>query len=89
MSSRFASIPRPTFGRKQVTADEHRPGGICIARAAARRTAMLKEAAEVIEHLPPEGHALHAITGRFDALYLLTALLDKLGPARAVRIATP
>ncbi len=86
--SRFASIPRPTFGRK-VSADEKTPAGaVCIARAAARRTIMLKEASEVIAHLPAEGEALHCITGRFDALFLLTALLDKLGTAAAVRIAT-
>jgi hypothetical protein len=70
-------------------ADEKTPARtICIARAATRRTVMLKEAAEVIAHLPAEGEALHAITGRFDALYLLTALLDKMGPAQAVKIAT-
>jgi hypothetical protein len=50
---------------------------------------MLHEAAAVLTHLPAPGEALHAlITGRYDLMHLLVCLLDRLGPARHVRIAT-
>jgi hypothetical protein len=44
----------------------------------ARRTAMLKEAAGVLDHLPEPGEALHAImTGRYDLTVLLTVLIER------------
>jgi hypothetical protein len=58
-------------------------------RLAARRTAQLKEAADVLAHLPGPGEALHALmTGRYDLMHLLIVLLDKLGPCDSLRIAT-
>jgi hypothetical protein len=58
-------------------------------RAAARRTAQLKEAAEVLAVLPELGEALHALmTGRYDLMHLIVALVDKLGDCDWLRIAT-
>jgi hypothetical protein len=85
--SRFASIPRPTFGATPA-ADEKTPAAH-VNRGLIRRTAQLAEAAAVLSHLPGPGEALHAlITGRYDLMHLLVVLLDRLGPAKAVRIAT-
>jgi hypothetical protein len=85
--SRFANLPRPSFGRR-AGADEGRPAGT-VARGLARRAAMLHEAQAVLTVLPAPGEALHAlITGRYDLMHLLVCLLQRLGPARAVRIAT-
>ena len=89
--SRFGNAPRPCFARLQ-RADERTaagtPAGV-LSRGLARRAAMLKEAGDVLTVLPAPGEALHAIiTGRYDLLHLVVALLDKLGHAPAVRIAT-
>jgi hypothetical protein len=60
-----------------------------IARGITRRATMLHEAAAVLRDLPASGEALHAlITGRYDLMHVLLCLLERLGPARAVRIAT-
>jgi hypothetical protein len=85
--SRFANLPRPSFGRR-AGADEGRPAGT-VARGLAHRAAMLHEARAVLTVLPAPGEALHAlITGRYDLMHLLVCLLDRLGLARGVRIAT-
>jgi hypothetical protein len=76
------------FARPTEQADPELPRGH-LARAAARRTAMLAEAAQVLAVLPGPGEALHALmTGRYDLTALLVALFDRLGPCREVRIAT-
>jgi hypothetical protein len=50
---------------------------------------MLAEASAVLSVLPEPGEALHAlITGRYDLMHLLVVLLERIGPAKAVRIAT-
>jgi hypothetical protein len=83
--SRF-NAPRPTFGRNP-TADAF-PAPI-IGKAAARRTASLGQAAEVLAVLPGPGETLHALmTGRYDLMHLITALVTQLGDVEAVRIAT-
>src|SRR5262249_13558129 len=44
----------------------------------ARRTAMLREAAELLDHLPGPGDALHCLlTGRFDLTALLVVLIEQ------------
>src|ERR1700722_1305929 len=84
---RFAHLPRPTFGNR-TGAGEQKPSGI-LSPVLARRPAMLKEADAVLTVLPAPGEALHAlITGRYDLLHLVVNLLDRLGHAPAVRIAT-
>ena len=84
--SRFANIPRPSFASRPGP-DQQQPG--MLSRGLTRRTAQLHEAAAVLAVLPQPGEALHAlITGRYDLMHLLVAVLDKLGPADAVRIAT-
>ncbi len=86
--SRFANIPRPVFGRRPVADEKVGPTGV-LARDLTRRTAMLAEAGGVLTVLPRPGEALHAlIVGRYDLMHLLVVLLERLGPARAVRIAT-
>jgi hypothetical protein len=85
--SRFTNLPRPSFTRP-AGPDEKDPGRT-IVRGMTRRTAMLHEAQAVLGFLPDPGEALHAlITGRYDLMHLLVCLLGKMGPARAVRIAT-
>src|SRR5262245_23010795 len=85
--SRFANLPRPSFNRRPG-ADEKAPGGL-VCQGMTRRAAMLDEAREVLGVLPGPGEALHAvITGRYDLMHLLVCLLEQLGPARHVRIAT-
>jgi hypothetical protein len=77
--------PRPTFGRSVTDAS---PVPI-LGKAAARRTVMLGQAAEALTVLPTEGETLHAlITGRFDLMHLITALVTHLGGVETMRIAT-
>ncbi len=79
------NAPRPTFGRNPADAF---PAPI-IGKAAARRTAMLGQAADVLAVLPVPGETLHGIIlGRFDFMLLLTALVTHLGDVEALRIAT-
>jgi hypothetical protein len=80
------NAPRLTFGRSP-TADAF-PSPI-VGRAAARRTAMLGQAAEVLAALPGPGETLHALmTGRYDLMHLVSALVTHLGDVQALRIAT-
>jgi hypothetical protein len=59
------------------------PGKGCVVPAlsvkdVARRTAMLREAKDVLPHLPARGEALHALlTGRYDLMVLITAVLER------------
>jgi hypothetical protein len=59
-------------------------------RAALRRKAQLKRAAEVVPHLPGPGESLHALlTGYFDFALVLTAVLrSRPVPCEALRVAT-
>ncbi len=71
------NAPRPTFGRSPTTDTFPAP---IVGRAAARRTAMLGQAAEALAVLPGPGEALHALmTGRYDLMHLITALVTRLG----------
>jgi hypothetical protein len=80
------NTPRVKFGRAP-TGDAF-PVPI-IGKAAARRTAMLGQAAEALAVLPGPGETLHALmTGRYDLMHLITALVTHLGDVEAVRIAT-
>ncbi len=64
-----APVPEPPASRRGI-----------ITRAAKRRFAALKEAAQVLDVLPAEGETLHAImTGHYDLAHLLVVLLDRLG----------
>ena len=56
----------------------------------ARRTAMLREAAGVLDHLPVPGEALHALMlGRFDLTILLTVIIERQPvPCEHLRIGT-
>jgi hypothetical protein len=88
--SKFATSPRLSFVRPAPTTPVEQPGGrtFCI-QGITRREALLHEAAAVLDVLPGPDEALHAlITGRYDLMHLIVALLGKLGPAKHVRIAT-
>jgi hypothetical protein len=84
------NVPRFRFGKPAAKAG---PGAVPPAlsvKDTARRTAMLKEARDVLPHLPARGEALHALmTGRYDLMVLLTAILEQLpGTCTHLRIAT-
>jgi hypothetical protein len=79
------NAPRPTFGRAAPDAvpTPH------VGKAAARRTALLGQAAEALAVLPGPGETLHALmTGRYDLMHLIAALVTHLGGVQALRIAT-
>jgi hypothetical protein len=58
-------------------------------KAAARRTAGIREAKQVLEHLPGPGESLHCVvTARLDLTDVLNALIESAGPCEAMRIAT-
>jgi hypothetical protein len=83
--SRFAGVPRVGFGRRPTG-----PADTLAAKLSrnARRTAQLAEARAVLNHLPSPGEALHAIiTGRYDLMHLLLAVLER-QPPLTLRIAT-
>lgn len=83
--SRFAA-PRVRFGTQPQATDVPTP---TLTKAAARRTAMLAEASDILDVLPAEGEALHAIlTGRFDLMHVIVALVEQLGAIEAMKIAT-
>jgi hypothetical protein len=83
--TRFTT-PRIRFGRKP--ADDTLPVPI-VTKATTRRTAQLAEAAGVLHVLPADGVALHALmTGRYDLMELIVALVDRFGVIEAMRIAT-
>jgi hypothetical protein len=85
----FAAIPRPAFGKHAQHAKEKAPG-VHQAKAVARRAMMFREAKGLLTALPGPGEAVHAImTGRYDLMLLLVALLDlHPAPCRRLRIAT-
>ena len=83
-TSDFAHV----FARPTEAADPEVPRGKMI-KAAARRTAMLAEARDVLSVLPGPGEALHALmTGRYDLLALIMVLLEERGRCETLRIAT-
>jgi hypothetical protein len=58
-------------------------------RAARRRTAQLRLAADALDVLPGSGEAIHMLlTGHYDLMHLLVCLIDRLGAVDALRIAT-
>jgi hypothetical protein len=76
------------FARPTEAPDPEVPRGQLV-KAAARRTAMLAEARDVLAVLPGPGEALHALmTGRYDLLALIMVLLEKWGRCETLRIAT-
>lgn len=68
---------------------ERRDHGLTV-RINKRRLAAVAAAADVVQHVPAEGEAFHGImTGFYDLMHLLIALLRRLGcPCRSLRIAT-
>jgi hypothetical protein len=59
------------------------------AGATVARTAGIREAKQVLEHVPGPGESLHAIvTARLDLTDVVNALLETVGPCARMRIAT-
>jgi hypothetical protein len=83
----FAPSPRPTFGRAAAGAVP--AGKTHAAKSAPFRAAQLAEASEVLAVLPGPGESLHALmTGRYDLMTLLRALIGTIGHVEHLRIAT-
>src|SRR5262245_55038957 len=58
-------------------------------KARARRAAGIREAKQVLAHLPEPGEALHAIvTARMDLTDVVNALLETIGRCERMRVAT-
>jgi hypothetical protein len=78
------------FGKPAAKAGSGEVPPALSVKDASRRTAMLREARDVLPHLPARGEALHALmTGRYDLMVLLTAILEQLpGACTHLRIAT-
>jgi hypothetical protein len=86
--------PRPAFGAGPRLSFGRRPPGDGLPaphtdRAAARRTAQLAEAADALAVLPGPGEAVNVLlTGRYDMAHVLARVIDRLGPADCLRVAT-
>ncbi len=79
------NTPRPSFGQNK--GDQY-PSPI-VGKAAAHRTASLKSADDILAILPGSGETLHALmTGRFDLMHPIVALVGKLGRCDSLCIAT-
>jgi hypothetical protein len=82
---------RLQFGRRPIDDGDDGEGlpRPLTTRAAIRRAAGIKEAAEVLARLPGPGESLHAVcTARLDLTDVLNALLQRLGTCERMRIAT-
>ncbi len=81
---------RVSFGRQQGKSSAGMvPAPLLADRTAAKRTAQLAEAADVLTVLPDDGESLHAVmTGRYDLMQLLVVLIDRLGTIDQARVAT-
>jgi hypothetical protein len=79
------------FGRRPTDEEdggEGLPKPLTV-RAAARRAAGIKEAAEALAHLPAPGESVHLIfTARLDLSDLLACLLERLGHCSEMKCAT-
>jgi hypothetical protein len=83
--TRFTA-PRVTFARHP--AGDGMPEPLTV-RGAARRTAQLAEAKDVLAYLPGEGEYTHALmTGRYDLMHLILAVIETLGAVDTMRVAT-
>jgi hypothetical protein len=88
--ARFTIRP-PRFGRRPNEDSEDADGLPPPHRVKllARRAAGIREAKQVLEHLPAPGESLHAVvTARLDLTDVMNALIERIGPCRRVTIAT-
>jgi len=80
------NAPRTTFGRGPTADALPVP---LLGKAADHRVAMLRQAGEVLAVLPGPGETLHAVmTGRYDLMHLISALVGQLGTVESLTIAT-
>jgi hypothetical protein len=78
--------PKPMFGRAPQAESLPPP---LIGQAKGRRTAELVEASDVLSVIPGPGETLHALmTGRYDLMHTIAALIGRIGVCPEVRIAT-
>jgi hypothetical protein len=89
MPSRF-SPARVRFGRRPVEdQDDDRVGRPLTARQQARRFAAVREAAEIVGHLPAAGESVHVrVTSRTDLTQILDAVLAHVGRCDEMYLAT-
>lgn len=78
MKGMFGKPAPLAFSTKFGKADERAGTSVAVARAMARRTVMLAEAADVLAVMPQPGQSVHAImTGRYDLMMVVTLLLSR------------
>jgi hypothetical protein len=85
--------PTFRFGTNPATEETALPGKAprpLSVKDVARRTAMLREAASVLDHIPAPGEAVHCLmTGRYDPTALLVVLIERQPmPCEHLRIGT-
>ena len=84
----FKPLLKPILFRTGPPPDEV-PSPLVRTECTSRRLAALREAGDVLTVLPGPGQSLHAImTGRYDLTDLLDIILERLGSAAHLRIAT-
>jgi hypothetical protein len=82
------NAPRPSFGQPKPAPGAGVPLPF-LGKAARRRLAMLGAAGDVLAELPGPGESLHAImTGAYDLMHVVVALIGQLGACETIRIAT-
>jgi hypothetical protein len=78
--------PRTVWGRKPA---EDAPPEPLATGPLARQCAVLPDALAVLEELPEEGQSLHCLmTGRYDLMQLVVALVERIGVVDAMRAST-
>jgi hypothetical protein len=82
------TAPPPSFSARKGDQADVCPAPI-TAKATARHAAAMREAKEVLAVLPGPGETLHAImTGRYDAMHIVAALIGQLGRCETARYTT-
>ena len=78
--------PRRRWGRAAI-ADE--PPAPHLTGTLERQCVALPDALAILEHVPGPGQALHALmTGRYDLMALLVALIERIGVVEAMAVST-
>jgi hypothetical protein len=78
--------PRKIWGRKPA---EDAPPEPLLTGPLARRCAAVPDAQAVLERLPGEGQSLHCLmTGRYDLMQLVVALVERIGTVNVMRAST-
>ena len=85
----FTKPAKVGFGFLRSKPEEQTGKQSKLAKLKARRVAQLAEASEVVNVLPEPGESLHCLmTGRYDLMHVILAIIGKVGPVDHLRIAT-